>query len=457
MVVKMKEGNLLIVDDSKSVLNALRMLLKFEFAEVITLSNPNSIIHEIETRDIDVVLLDMNFKAGESSGNEGMFWLREIKKRKPGIEVVMFTAYGDIEIAVKATHEGAADFILKPWENEKLLATLKAGLKLRKSNRTVGDLMKREHDLKTELNRDERMIIGISPAMQKIMDLVRKVAGTDANILITGENGTGKELIAKEIHRLSDRGKELLVTVDLGSVAETLFESEMFGHAKGSFTDAYDDRTGKIMLAHKGTLLLDEIGNLPLRLQSKLLNVLQNRVVIPVGSNTENPVDLRLISTTNKNLIQMIQEHRFRQDLLYRINTIQIELPPLRERVEDIEILASFFISKYGNKYKKSGLKLQPKAIERLRNYQWPGNIRELQHTIEKAVILCEESNIVPEDLYLNLPLHVITDETLTLEEMERRMIVKELKKQGQSFSLTARNLGISRTTLYKKMKKYGL
>jgi len=457
MEKKGKECRLLIVDDNKSVLNALRMFLKFEFAEVYTISNPNSLIHELETLDIDVILLDMNFKAGESSGNEGMYWLREIKQRKPEIEVVMFTAYGDIETAVKATHEGAADFILKPWENEKLLATLKAAFKLRKTNLTLGNLMKREQDLKTELNRDERMIIGVSPAMQKIFDLVKKVARTDANIMITGENGTGKELIAKEIHRLSERYNELLVTVDLGSLAESLFESEMFGHTKGSFTDAYEDRTGKIKLAHKGTLLLDEIGNLPLHLQSKLLNVLQNRVVVPVGSNKEYPVDIRLISTTNKNLLQMIQEQTFRQDLLYRVNTIQIELPPLRQRVEDIEILANFFTGKYGLKYKKSCLKLHPKAIDRLRNYQWPGNIRELQHTIEKAVILCEGNSIAPNELYLNLPHQAITDETLTLEEMEKRTIVKELKKQDQSISLAAKNLGISRTTLYKKMKKYGI
>jgi len=454
---KTKEGRLLIVDDNKSVLNALHMFLKFNFLEVTIISSTNSLINEIETHDIDVVLLDMNFKAGESSGNEGMYWLREIKKRRPDIEVVMFTAYGDIETAVKATHEGAADFILKPWENEKLLATLKSALKLRKSNQTVDDLRKREHDLKTELNRDERMIIGVSPSMQKLMDLVKKVARTDANIMITGENGTGKELIAKEIHRLSDRSNELLVTVDLGSMSETLFESEMFGHSKGSFTDAFEARIGKIMLANKGTLLLDEIGNLPLHLQSKLLNVLQNRVVIPVGSNKEQPVDIRLISTTNKNLLQMIQEQLFRQDLLYRVNTIQIELPPLRERIEDIEILANFFIGKYGVKYKKDCMKLQPMAIDRLRSYPWPGNIRELQHTIEKAVILCDGNSISTGDLYLNLSHQVQTDETLTLEEIEKRYISKELKKNSQSLTLVAQNLGISRTTLYKKMKKYGI
>jgi len=457
MDAKSKEGRLLIVDDNKSVLNALRMFLKFEFLEVITLSSPNTLIHEITTRDIDVVLLDMNFRAGESSGNEGMYWLREIKKIRKEIEVVMFTAYGDIEIAVKATHEGAADFILKPWENAKLLATLKAALNLRKSNLKVGNLIRREQDLKTEMNRDDRMIIGVSPVMQKILDLVKKVAATDANIMITGENGTGKELIAKEIHRLSERSNELLVAVDLGSMSESLFESEMFGHTRGSFTDAHEDRTGKIMLAHKGTLLLDEIGNLPLQLQSKLLNVLQNRVVIPVGSNKEQPVDIRLISTTNKNLLQMIREQTFRQDLLYRINTIQIELPPLRQRMEDIEILANFFAGKYSVKYKKNCAKLQARTIELLQKYQWPGNIRELQHTIEKAVILCDGDCLSPGDLSLNQSHHVHTDETLTLEEMEKQLILKELKKQSQSLSFVARNLGISRTTLYKKMKKYGL
>jgi len=457
MEIKTKEGRLLIVDDNKGVLNALLLFLKFEFSEVFIISNPNSLIHEIETRNIDVVLLDMNFKSGESSGNEGIYWLREIKQRRPDIEVVMFTAYGDIETAVKATHEGAADFILKPWENEKLLATLKSALKLRKSKLTVNDLRKREKDLKTELNRDDRMIIGVSQVMQNILNMVRKVACTDANIMITGENGTGKELIAKEIHRLSERHNELLVTVDLGAMSENLFESEMFGHIKGSFTDAYDDRTGKIMLANKGTLLLDEIGNLPLQLQSKLLNVLQNRVVIPVGSNKECPVDIRLISTTNKNLSQMIREQTFRQDLLYRINTIPLEVPPLRQHIEDIDVLAHFFVGKYCQRYKKNCTNIHPKVIDRLKSYPWPGNIRELQHTMERAVILCENDTITSCDLNLNLhhPFH--EEETLTLEEMEKRMIAMELKKNSQSLSLAARNLGISRTTLYTKIKKYGI
>jgi DNA-binding NtrC family response regulator len=457
MEQKVKDGRLLIVDDSTNVLNALKMLLKFEFEEVFAITNPNSLIHDIEKLDIDVVLLDMNFKAGENSGNEGIYWLREIKRRKPDIEVVVFTAYGDIEIAVKATHEGAADFVLKPWENGKILATLKSALKLRRSNQTVGDLRKRETALKTELNHDGRTIIGTSPAIRKIMDLIRKVAATDANILITGENGTGKGLVAKEIHRLSDRSDELLVTIDLGSVAENLFESEMFGHSKGSFTNAIEKRTGKITLADKGTLLLDEIGNLPVHLQSKLLNVLQNRAVCPVGSNQEIPVDIRLISTTNKNLYQMVREKTFREDLLYRINTIQIELPPLRQRTEDILELAGFYLGKYSQRYKKNGIKLHQKSVERLKSYPWPGNIRELQHTIEKAVILCEGDHITPSDLYLNQPNLVLIEETMTLEEMEKRLITKELKKRGQRLIVTAKKLGISRTTLYKKMKKYGL
>ncbi|HNY02583.1 MAG TPA: sigma-54 dependent transcriptional regulator [Bacteroidales bacterium] len=457
MEQKSKEGRLLIVDDNQSVLSALKLLLKFEFEEVVTLPDPKTLMTDLVRSDIDVVLLDMNFKTGESSGNEGMYWLREIKKRRPDVEVVMFTAYGDIETAVKATHEGAADFILKPWENGKLLATLKSALKLRKSNQAVGYLMKREQAIRTELNRDERLIIGTSAEIRRILDLVKKVAATDANILITGENGTGKELIAKEIHRLSDRAHELLVTVDLGSVAENLFESEMFGHAKGAFTDAIGDRTGKITLADRGTLLFDEIGNLPLHLQSKLLNVLQNRSVFPVGSNAGIPVDIRLISSTNKDLYQMVREKTFRQDLLYRINTIQIELPPLRRRTDDIPELAAFFLRKYALKYKKEHLSLHPKALEKLKEYPWPGNIRELQHTIEKAVILCESEVISPSGLYLNQPEMVLTDETVTLEEMEKRVIAREIRKTHQSLLLTAKNLGISRTTLYKKMKKYGL
>lgn len=457
MTTNKTEGKILIVDDNKSVLHALSMLLKTEFDAIQTLPGPVNLLATIDVFSPDVVLLDMNFKAGESSGNEGLYWLREIKKKHPAIEVVMFTAYGEVDLAVTATREGAADFVVKPWDNEKLLATLRAAYRVRQSSMAVDHLQKRNRELTEEINRDDRMIIGVSAAMKRVMDVVKKVARTDANVMITGENGTGKELVAKEIHRLSDRSDSLLVTVDLGSITETLFESEMFGHAKGAFTDAIGDRTGKVVLADKGTLLLDEIGNLPMHLQAKLLNVLQNRLVIPVGANTEIPVDIRLICTTNKNLPEMVAQKGFRQDLLYRINTIHLELPPLRKRREDIEILASFFTDKYGRKYKKEHLTIEPGAMVRLRQYDWPGNIRELQHTIEKGVILCEGTTITEKDLYLTHYETVNDDETLTLEQMEIRMIRNELTREGKNLTVVARNLGISRPTLYKKMKKYGL
>jgi len=456
-MIKPTEGRILIVDDNKSVLSALQMLLKQEFAEVHTLSGPTTLMSEVARFDPDVVLLDMNFKPGESSGNEGLFWLREIRRERPGTEVVMLTAYGEVDLAVAATRDGAADFVVKPWDNEKLVATLRAALRLRRSTQAMGDLQNKTRVLTSEFNRDERMIIGSSPEMNRLMEMVRKVAHTDANVLITGENGTGKELVAREIHRLSDRFRELLVTVDLGSITESLFESEMFGHAKGSFTDAREDRTGKILLADKGTLLLDEIGNLPVHLQSKLLNVLQNRVVIPVGSNRERPVDIRLICTTNKDLPEMVARQEFRQDLLYRINTIHIEIPPLRKRRDDIESLTRFFCDMYSRKYKKEGIRISDEALGRLKNYAWPGNIRELQHTVEKAVILCDQEEIGLGDLVLSPVDSVPSGEKLTLEEMEIRMIRSELQREGQNLTLVARNLGISRPTLYKKMKKYGL
>jgi len=457
MKKKATEGKLLIVDDNKNVLDLLRLFLQTEFKEVHTLRGPQTLLRETERFNPDVILLDMNFTPGESSGNEGIHWLREIKKSSPETEVVMFTAFGDMDLAAKATREGAADFVLKPWENKKMVATLRAAYRLRKSTVAIGDLQKREQELKKELNRDERMIIGASPAMQRVMDIVRKVAHTDVNVLITGENGTGKELIAKEIHRLSNRFEELLVTVDLGAITESLFESEMFGHTEGSFTDAYEDRTGKIMLADGGTLLLDEIANLPQNLQPKLLNVLQNRVVVPIGSNKEFPVDIRLICTTNKKLQQMVNDKEFGQDLFYRINTINIDLPPLRERNEDIEMLASFFAARYSRQYKKPELKIHPQVMEDLKSHEWPGNVRELEHTIEKGVILCTKDTITPREISLDPAEDPIYEDTATLEEMEKKMIQRELKVQGQNLTVIARNLGISRPTLYKKMKKYGL
>ena len=321
----------------------LQLLLQNEFAQIKAISDPNQLLHELEKGDCDLVLLDMNFKAGINTGNEGIYWLRELKRRYPQVEVVMITAYGDIDLAVRALKEGAADFIIKPWDNEKLMATLRSAYRLRKSSLEISGLKTREQLLTNEANKSKPIILGKSSAMDAIMNLVNKVANTDANVLITGENGTGKELVAKEIHRLSARSNELFVMVDLSAITETLFESELFGHKKGAFTDAIEDKTGKFLLANGGTLFLDEIGNIPLNLQSKLLTVLQTRVVRPVGSNAEVPVNIRLVSATNKNIAQMIAGNHFRQDLLYRMNTIQIHLPPLRERTEDIEAIAVSF------------------------------------------------------------------------------------------------------------------
>lgn len=453
----MQTGKILIADDNKNTLSALKMLLQLEFETVIGIANPNLILSELQKTDMDIVLLDMNFSAGINTGNEGLYWLSEIKKANPTTEVVMITAYGDVELAVKALKKGAADFILKPWENEKLLATLKATLKLRRSNVKVEELKQREQTLKRGLNQEYRQILGSSPEMLKLMRTIAKVAKTDANVLITGENGTGKELVAQEIHRRSERGEELLVSVDMGAIPETLFESELFGHKKGSFTDAREDRVGKFQLAHRGTLFLDEIGNLPLSMQSKLLTTLQNRTVIPVGSNEPLPVDIRLICATNCNLEQLVTQQRFREDLLYRINTIWIEVPPLRERGEDIEMLTLFFLSYFEKKYRKPKLSISPQAMRKLKEYLWPGNVRELQHTVEKAVILCD-SAILNEDEFIFRPSGKLSDVSfLTLEEMEKQMIEVALEKHNGKHTAVANQLGISRQTLYNKIKRYDL
>ncbi len=452
----MHKGKILVADDNKSVLNALKILLNSEFERVDLISNQNQLIHEVEEKDHDVVLLDMNFRSGESSGNEGIFWLREIKKRHPLTEVVMLTAYGDIELAVLALKEGATDFILKPWDNEKLLATLKASLRLRLSSVELNSSRNKQQALNSEYLSSEHFIPGNSPAMRNIMELVNKVSQTDANILISGENGTGKEVIAREIHKQSKRKNEIMLTVDLGSIHDNLFESELFGHKKGSFTDAHEDRTGKFVLADNGTLFLDEIGNLPLHLQSKLLSVIQKRVVTPVGSNKEFSIDIRLICATNRNLTAMTKENLFREDLLYRINTIQIEIPPLRERKEDLESLAHFFLQQYGKKYDKAGLRMNAPCLAKLHTYQWPGNVRELQHAIEKAVILSEGEVVGPE----NFPFSSMVEsqgEPETIEAMERKMILKALEKNAGNLSNSAIQLGITRQTLYNKLKKYGI
>ena len=448
-------GNILIVDDNKSILSTLEILLSPEFQTVTTLSNPNLILTELRKRDYNLVILDMNFSAGVNTGNEGIYWLGRIKETYPEVSVVMITAYGDIDIAVKALKAGASDFILKPWDNEKLLATLKLAIQLNLSRKEVKQLKERETELKKEINRDQKFIIGSSPKLMSVLNMVRKVAKTDANVLITGENGTGKELIAQEIHRLSGRSKEVLVSVDIGSLSETLFESELFGHVKGAFTDARENRQGKFEIADKGTLFLDEIGNLSFHLQAKLLSAIANRQITRIGSNQNIPTNIRLICATNKDLEKMVGEELFREDLLYRINTIQIELPPLRERGNDIIILAEFFLKKFTYKYNKPDMKLNQQAHDKLMNYSWPGNIRELQHTIEKAVILSDTKIVKPEDLYLKNPNTAEKNHFLsTLEEMESQMIQHALEKCNGNFTAAAEQLGVTRQTLYNKIKK---
>ncbi|MEI8224774.1 MAG: sigma-54 dependent transcriptional regulator [Bacteroidota bacterium] len=454
----MIKGTLLIVDENKGILNALELIMQNEFEKVITLTNPNRINEILRKNDVDIVMLDMNFKSGVHNGNEGLFWMREVFNYDSNISVVIVTAFGDIELAVKAIKEGAVDYILKPWDDSKLIATINVAWKLRLSRLEASTLKKDNQLLKNEINKGEEKIVpGASPTMINVMNIVRKVAGTDANVLITGENGTGKELVAREIHNLSKRAGELMVSVDMGSITETLFESELFGHVKGAFTDAREDRKGKFEVAQNGTLFLDEIGNLSLQSQAKLLSVLQNRYIVKVGSNKQIPIDIRLVCATNCNLMQMIREGKFREDLLYRINTIMIEVPPLRDRVDDIPILANYFLRVHGERYGKDGLKISTHALEKLANHNWPGNVRELQHSIEKAVIMSDSPVLKPSDfVFSSTPRSVIHNE-ISLEEMEKKMIHESLKRYSNNMSIVAGKLGITRQTLYNKMKKFGL
>ncbi len=448
-------GNILVIDDNKSILSTLEILLSPIFQSVTIISNPNLIPAELRKKDYNLVILDMNFQAGVNSGNEGLYWLQRIKETNPDVSVIMITAYGDIDIAVKALKAGASDFVLKPWDNEKLIATINIALQLNFSKKEVKHLKERESGLIKEFNRDQKFIIGSSPQLMKVLNMVRKVAKTDANVLITGENGTGKELIAQEIHRLSERAKEVLVSVDIGSLSETLFESELFGHVKGAFTDARENRQGKFETADKGTLFLDEIGNLSFHLQAKLLAAIENRQITKIGANQTISTDIRLICATNRNLEKMVGEGLFREDLLYRINTIQIELPPLRERGNDIIVLAEFFLKKYSFKYSKPDIKINQQANEKLLNYPWPGNIRELQHTIEKAVILSESNVLSGDDLNLrNTHATWSNLSCTTLEDMERQMIRQALENNDGNFTAAAEQLGVTRQTLYNKMKK---
>jgi len=454
----MPNGNILIVDDNKGIISTLEILLRPEFSMVNGITDPNRIMAALRKTEYNVVILDMNFMAGINTGNEGLYWLDQIHQKYPDISVVLITAYSEVELAVKALKRGATDFVAKPWDNSKMLATVRSALQLNLSKKEVGYLKQKEKGLRQEIDRDQQPIIGSSPPLMQIMNVVRKVAGTNANVLITGENGTGKELIAREIHRQSPRSEELMVTVDMGALSETLFESELFGHVKGAFTDAKENRTGKFETANRGTLFLDEIGNLPLQLQSKLLAVLQNRKVMPLGSNEPVPVDIRLICATNKNMDRMVSEGLFREDLLYRINTILIEVPPLRERGNDILALADFYLKKYSAKYEKHGLKINGAAQDKLLKYAWPGNIRELRHTVEKAVILSESHVLKPDDFFFRQSVYMPqAEEDLTIEEMEKRMILSALERNDGNLTQASEKLGITRQTMYNKIKKFGL
>ena len=443
------KGKLLIVDDNKSVLTSLKILLS-DYFEVSTLLSPGLLMNRLREEQIDVILLDMNFTAGINTGNEGFYWLSEIRRYDANVAVVLFTAYAEIDLAVRALKEGATDFVVKPWNNAKLIATLQSAYRIRMSDNRVGMLKK-------ELSGEPKLIWGISSAMEQVRSTVQKVAQTDVNVLITGENGTGKELIAQELHHLSNRANEPLVTVDVAALTETLFESELFGHLKGSFTDAQADRIGKFEVANGGTLFLDEIGNIPYHLQAKLLTVLQNREITKVGGNKPIPIDIRLISATNSNLSKMVAQGKFREDLLYRINTVHIAMPSLRERKEDIIPLAEFFLEKYITKYRKQPIEINKEAQEKLVHYSFPGNVRELQHAIEKAVILCDDKQLQPHDFLFYAVDHEPEISDISLDEMECRMIQNALLKHKGNLSIVASQLKITRQTLYNKMKKYGL
>lgn len=450
---RMQAGTVLIVDDNKSVLTSLELLLEDAFEQVETASNPNRILSVLDTMSIDLVILDMNFSAGVNTGNEGLFWLRRIQEIVPGLPVVMLTAYGDVELAVKALKSGATDFILKPWDNDILLDKIRVALQ------AASEKHNKQGAGKSTVARtsEPAMIIGHSPIMMKLIKVVTKVAKTDANVLITGENGTGKEMLAREIHRLSLRSRREMIHVDMGAVSESLFESELFGHEKGAFTDAKECRAGKFEAASGSTLFLDEIGNLPIGLQAKLLAVLQNREITRLGSNRKIAVDIRLIAATNRNLPEMVTQSAFRQDLFYRINTIQIEIPPLRNRREDIPLFVDYFLKKYTVRYKRNGLTFHPQAAAKLEAYDWPGNIRELQHTIEKAVILAEKNIIRPADLFIRPGKAVSFSEVPNLGEVERQAIETAITQNDGNLTAAAEQLGVSRQTLYNKLKRFNL
>jgi DNA-binding NtrC family response regulator len=453
-------GKILIIDDNEDVLLAARLLLKQHFFVVHTEQNPEKIPALMNNENYDVILLDMNFVRDVTSGLEGFQWLEKILEIDPSAAVIMITAYGDVEMAVRAIKAGATDFVLKPWQNEKLLATISSAMRLHQSQEEVHTLRSRQKQLSADLDQRYHDMIGLSPGMQNVFATIKKVAATDANVLILGENGTGKELVARALHRQSLRANEVFMCVDMGSITETLFESELFGYVKGAFTDARESRSGRFEIASGGTLFLDEIGNLSLTMQAKLLRVLETRQVTRLGANKLRSIDIRLICATNMQIYDMIAREEFRQDLLYRINTVEIQLPPLRERQEDIPLLTDHFLGMFTKKYKKAIKRVSALALKKLQQYQWPGNIRELRHTLERAVILADSQVLQPADFLFpgtSQALENIAFDNYNLEDVEKTIIQKALTKHTGNVTHAAKELGLTRTSLYRRMEKYGL
>jgi len=455
------EASILIIDDDLDVLLAARLFLRQHFNVVHTEKNPENIVSFMKRATYDVILLDMNFSRDATSGKEGFFWLNKILEIDPVAVVIFITGYGDLELAIQGIKEGATNFILKPWDNQKLLATIAANLRIRSSKVEIEELRTKQQVLMADQELNFGSLIGQSIPLLKVMTTVEKVARTDANVLILGENGTGKELVARAIHRSSARQSEVFISVDLGAISETLFESELFGYKKGAFTDAKEDRAGRFEAASKGTIFLDEIGNLTYGLQSKLLSVLQSRKVVRLGTNREIPIDVRVICATNMPLYQMVSEGKFRQDLLYRINTVEIVIPPLRERTDDITLLADHFLKMYCRKYKLDLKRISISTLRRLEKHHWPGNIRELQHAVERAVILSDNTVLEPRDFFINQSDEQINTDVnqfnLNLEETEKMLIRKVFDKHGGNISKAAKELGLTRASLYRRIEKYGL
>lgn len=455
------KGQVLVVDDDADVLTAARLLLKRHVSLVEAESDPERIPQHLDSNQWDIVLLDMNFALGANSGEEGLHWLEQIQLLQPEAMVVLMTAYGGVETAVKAMKNGAVDFVLKPWQNERLLATLDAAMRLRKSRAEVRYLRSQQKEIQSD--NGDTALLGESAASRELRMLIDRVAPTDANVLILGENGSGKEVVARELYRRSSRCDEIFVTVDLGAVTESLFESELFGHRKGAFTGANTERIGRFQAAAGGTLFLDEIGNLPLPQQAKLLTVLEQRQVVPVGANTPVDIDVRLICATNRPLQAMVREGSFREDLLYRINTVELQIPPLRERPDDLPVLLRHFCEQYAQKYGRPIPTVDPQALERLQAYDWPGNVRELRHAVERAIIMSGDGQLNAQSLLMQRQPSVATIrqdsgvEGFNLEVQEKQTIEQALKAHQGNISKAARALGITRTSLYRRMEKYGL